>query len=195
MIFDRHTCGDPINWEYIDGKVCSGDNLYVQKIRNVKEPRTGTPQSSGYDLFIPELDKGFRKKFEELNGSPLPDNYNKITLSMFTSVLIPLGIKVNLPKGYDMKLVNRSGFTSRTGAIVGACLIDNDYQGEIILNLINPSNNWIDIKPNKSYCQAEIRRYYKPEMLFKEGEIYNEITKRNQNGFGHTDGEEENESQ
>lgn len=91
------------------------------KTRNVKSPNRGTSLSAGIDFYI-------------------PDDWNnglEYKMSPGKNILIPSGIKVKFPEEYALIAFNKSGIASKKGLIVGACVVDADYQGEIHINLIN----------------------------------------------------------
>ena len=130
------------------------NTLKMTKVRPVRDPVYSSDGAAGIDFFVPEDFKGHML---------VPGN----------DVLIPSGIKVNIPKGMCLLAVNKSGVASTEqaklhanmkikdtpqGLIVGACLIDCDYQGEIHLHLINYSAKNIYIGPNDKLVQF----VYKP---------------------------------
>lgn len=101
--------------------------MKITKIREVKTPTRGTECSAGLDFFVPA---GIRLCM-------LPGD----------DVLIPSGIKVEVPHGYALIAHNRSSMATSTRAmkyaglkgnpnstrgcvVVGACVVDEDYQGE-----------------------------------------------------------------
>ena len=88
------------------------------KIRPVKDPTRGTSKSAGIDLYIP---------FE----------ITTIELKPGESTLIPSGLKVDVPKNHVFVAMNKSGIATKKGLSVGACVIDEDYQGEIHIHLTN----------------------------------------------------------
>tara|TARA_Y100001938_G_scaffold110799_1_gene151489 strand:- start:2420 stop:2953 length:534 start_codon:yes stop_codon:yes gene_type:complete len=53
------------------------------------------------------------------------------------STVLPTGIKVEVPHGYMLEVKNRSGMAAKKNLIVGACVIDSGYSGEIFVNLHN----------------------------------------------------------
>jgi len=95
--------------------------IKYSKLRDVKSPSRGTTQSAGLDFYIPNDWNG---------GIPKP-------LLPGDRILIPSGIKVSLPTGHALIAFNKSGVATKTGLIVGACVVDEDYQGEIHLSMIN----------------------------------------------------------
>ena len=53
------------------------------------------------------------------------------------TVLFPTGIKVEIPKGYMLEIKNKSSVAAKKQLLVGACVIDSGYDGEIFINLHN----------------------------------------------------------
>jgi dUTP pyrophosphatase len=160
--------------------------MKYSKIRNVKSPNRGTSQSAGVDFYVPE---------DWNDGKPL-------ILKAGERALIPSGIKVNVPTGHALIAFNKSGVASKKGLIVGACVVDEDYQGEIHINVINTCqrdlNRWDDtvwtqdlgeatITPGEKLVQFILLPvlYASPEETEIE-ELYSEKTERGDGGFGST---------
>tara|TARA_Y100000992_G_C21110509_1_gene417069 strand:+ start:77 stop:520 length:444 start_codon:yes stop_codon:yes gene_type:complete len=110
--------------------------MKISKIRNVKTPRRGTDGSAGIDFFV-------------------PDDYPKdlCTVQPNERFFIPSGIKANVPTGYALIAFNKSGVALKKGLMVGACVVDSDYQGEIHLHLINTSHKSVTIEPGEKLTQ------------------------------------------
>lgn len=53
------------------------------------------------------------------------------------TVLFPTGIKVEIPKDYMLEIKNKSSVAAKKQLLVGACVIDSGYDGEIFVNLHN----------------------------------------------------------
>ena len=53
------------------------------------------------------------------------------------TVLFPTGIKVEVPKGYMLEIKNKSSVAAKKQLLVGACVIDSGYDGEVFINLHN----------------------------------------------------------
>jgi dUTP pyrophosphatase len=99
--------------------------------------------------------------------------------------LVPTGIFIELPHGYEMQIRPRSGMAVKQGI---TCLntpgtIDADYRGEIKIVLINLSQEEQVIHPGDRIAQMIIQKVDKVEWT-EVGEIA--ITERNAGGFGHT---------
>ena len=53
------------------------------------------------------------------------------------SRILPTGLKVEVPHGYMLEVKNRSGMAAKKSLVVGACVVDSGYSGEIFVNLHN----------------------------------------------------------
>ena len=99
--------------------------------------------------------------------------------------LIPTGLFVEIPTGYEIQIRPRSGLAIKQGI---TCLnspgtIDSDYRGEIKIILINLSSEEQVINPGDRIVQMIIQRTERAE--FEQVEFLNE-TERATGGFGHT---------
>ena len=146
------------------------------KIRDVKTPQRGTSQSAGIDFFIP-------------NDHPT-NNLNKcIFVQPGQSALIPSGIKAKVPQGYALVAMNKSGVATKKGLIVGACVVDEDYQGEIHLHVINASDKTVSLEPGEKLVQMLLISVFYDileEVNSEEDLFEGEQTDRGQGGFGST---------
>lgn len=108
-----------------------------------------------------------------------------VVLKPFERKLIPTGLYIELPDGYEAQIRPRSGLAIKSGITVlnSPGTIDADYRGEIKVILINLSNEDFTIKSGERICQMVIAKHEKAEFV----EV-NEIseTERGAGGFGHT---------
>ena len=107
------------------------------------------------------------------------------TLSPLERGLIPTGLFIELPQGYEVQVRPRSGLAIKQGI---TCLntpgtIDSDYRGEIKIILINLSNEEQVINPGDRIAQMVIQKVEKIKWDLVE---QLEVTERNAGGFGHT---------
>jgi dUTP pyrophosphatase len=107
------------------------------------------------------------------------------TLSPLERGLIPTGLFIELPEGYEVQMRPRSGLAIKQGI---TCLntpgtIDSDYRGEIKIILINLSNEEQVINPGDRIAQMVIQKVEKIKWNPVE---QLKITERNAGGFGHT---------
>jgi dUTP pyrophosphatase len=107
------------------------------------------------------------------------------TLQSLERALIPTGLFIELPDGYEAQIRPRSGLAIKQGI---TCLnspgtIDADYRGEIKIILINLSQQEQVIHPGDRIAQMVIQKVEKG--IWKEADEL-EVTVRNTGGFGHT---------
>lgn len=108
-----------------------------------------------------------------------------VTLAPLERALIPTGIFIELPEGYEAQVRARSGMAIRQGI---ACVnapgtIDSDYRGEIHAILVNLSAEQQTIHPGDRVAQLVVQQVEK--VVWQETEQL-EITERNNGGFGST---------
>lgn len=99
--------------------------------------------------------------------------------------LIPTGLYVELPQGYELQLRPRSGLALRQGIglVNSPGTIDADYRGEIGVIVINYGSDDVTIAPGDRICQAVLSRYTRVE--WQPTETLGD-TDRGTGGFGHT---------
>ena len=140
------------------------------KIRDVKTPTRGTSKSAGIDFYV-------------------PNDFKKCIVRPGDNLNIPSGIKANVPEGYALIAFNKSGVVLKKGLQAGACVVDEDYQGEIHINVINITSNETMIEPGEKLIQFLCLpiNYVSVELCKTEEELYEgTITERGEGGFGST---------
>ena len=139
--------------------------IKIVKRSNNPLPKYATEHSAGMDLYA-YLDK-------------------PIILEPLQRALIPTGLFIELPEGYEAQIRPRSGLAIKHGITVlnTPGTIDSDYRGEIKVILINLSNEPFEIKNGDRICQMIISKYEKAELIEVE-ELSD--TQRGSGGFGHT---------
>ena len=114
------------------------------------------------------------------SGNPLP-----VVLMPGQRTLVPTGLKVEIPDGYEMQLRPRSGLALRSGITLVNTpgTIDADYRGEIGVILINLSQEPFTINPGERICQAVVA-----PVVHIEWEEASDLTEseRGAGGFGHS---------
>ena len=143
--------------------------MKIAKIREVKTPTRGTPLSAGLDFYIPE------------------DYYQKNPIWPGQSVCIPSGIKADVPSGYALIAFNKSGVALKKCLDVGACVVDEDYQGEIHLHLTNVGKDKVFLEAGEKIVQFLLLpvNYADVEMVPEE-KLFEVETVRGDGGFGST---------
>ena len=101
--------------------------LKIARTHNMaKLPSRANPSDAGADVFYcPKQD---------------PYSFKHVDLDPGDSVVLPTGLKVEVPHGYMLEVKNRSGMAAKKSLVVGACVVDSGYSGEICVNLHNIGN-------------------------------------------------------
>ena len=144
--------------------------MNIQKTRNVKTPSRGTNLSAGLDFYVPE-------------------DFQETTIHTGESVLIPSGIRAHVPSGYALIAFNKSGVAAKKNLIVGACVIDETYTGEIHIDIKNVGSAAQVLNPGDKIIQLLCieMNYVSVEVAETEDELFADLeTERGAGGFGST---------
>ena len=141
--------------------------MKVQIINQSKHPlpQYATEQSAGVDL---------RANLDE-----------PVVLKPLERCLIPTGLFISVPKGFEAQVRPRSGLAIKhgIGVLNSPGTIDADYRGEIRVILVNLSSEAFTIQDGERIAQMVIARHEQVE--WEQVEILDE-TERGAGGFGHT---------
>ena len=108
-----------------------------------------------------------------------------ITLKSLERILIPTGLKVAIPEGYEIQVRPRSGLAIKHGITMlnTPGTVDSDYRGELKVIVVNLSNEAYTIEPNERIGQFVLNKIEQIEFIEVE-EL--DSTERGEGGFGHT---------
>ena len=128
-------------------------------------PRYATPLSAGMDV---------RANIDEA-----------VVLRPLERAMIPTGLSIQLPEGYEMQIRPRSGLAAKHGITVlnSPGTIDADYRGEIRVILVNLSNEEFRIEAGERIAQMVVARHEQVEWELAEELAESE---RGEGGFGST---------
>lgn len=161
--------------------------MRILKVRDVKTPTRGTSLSAGIDFYVPNDFKPFK-------------------LYRGEDLLIPSGIKACFNSGYMLMAAEKSGMSSSAKAkelrgmpisadsfasptVLGAKIVDADYQGEIHIHIINLGKYPIVIKPGMKLAQfilVPVMYDVIAEVESEEELFHGVTTERGKGGFGST---------
>lgn len=136
------------------------------------------------------------------SGNPLPyyatensagvdlraDISTPLTLAPMERMLVPTGLFIALPNGYEAQVRPRSGMALKNGITVlnSPGTIDADYRGEIGVILFNASNTPFKINPGDRIAQMVIAKYERVYWTPCDSQEELGETDRGSGGFGHT---------
>ncbi len=128
-------------------------------------PNYATPQSAGMDLRA--------------------NTTETIVIKPLQRVLVPTGLHIQLPQGYEAQIRPRSGLAIKhgIGLVNSPGTIDADYRGEIKIIVVNLSNEEFTLNPGERIAQMIISKYEKATLI--ECKFLDE-TERGEGGFGST---------
>lgn len=140
-------------------------NVQIVNLSGHPLPEYATPQSAGLDL---------RANL----GAPL-------TLAPLERVLVPTGLYIALPEGYEAQVRPRSGLALKHGITVlnSPGTVDADYRGELKVILVNLSNEPFVINDGERIAQMVVAKHEQVE--WQPVETLEE-TERGAGGFGHS---------
>lgn len=142
--------------------------MNIAIVRDVKSPERGTDYAAGIDFFV-------------------PNDFEPISLNPNQDVLIPSGIHADIPTGFALIAMNKSGVATKRKLIVGAEVCDEDYQGELHIHVINTGMDIVTIGPGEKIVQFVLLpvSYVKPNIVDIK-DLFGDTTQRGTGGFGST---------
>jgi len=162
---------------------------YVRVRGNVKPPERANPSDAGLDLFFNPEPTGF-----------LPNpNLDSVTIEPGECAVLGTGYRFGVPHGYMLEIKNRSGVAAKRSLIIGACVVDSGYDGEVFVNLHNVGKKPQTIEPGVKIAQAVMV----PVVAFRavetgSGDLYSwypiTISERGDGALGSTDHKVKNDA-
>ena len=113
--------------------------MYIEfyKVReSAPAPRRANPSDAGMDLAFS------------------PEDGEAITIEPGGCVICGTGLKFGVPHGYMLQIMNRSSVAAKRSLVVGACVVDAGYNGEVFINLHNIGQHSRVIEPGDRIAQA-----------------------------------------
>ena len=159
---------------------------YTRVRESAQAPERANPSDAGLDLFFNPEPTGLL---------PHPER-DAITIEPGTSAVIPTGFRFGVPHGYMLEIKNRSSVAAKRSLLVGACVVDSGYDGEVFVNLHNVGTETQVLAPKDKIAQAVMV----PVVHFRAlethtGDLYNwypiTISDRGDGALGSTDKSEE----
>jgi len=141
--------------------------MKISKTKDVKTPTRGTSKSAGLDFYV-------------------PNEFESTTVKPGQAVRVGSGIRAEVPTGCALIAFNKSGI-ALSGLQVGACVVDEDYQGEINLHLFNVSDKDIIVNPGQKLTQFILLNVNYPEVEVVDDSVLHIImTERGAGAFSST---------
>lgn len=161
-------------------------NIKAKRLSDTaKLPTYGSEKAACADIYCDlrvdkciELNPDADFKHMEVNT----DHFEQVYVSPHETVKIPTGWAFQPESGYMLQLLQRSGLASKGLICVGG-ILDNDYVGEVVVILLNTTDDYIKINNGDRIAQMALRKYDQADF-----EIIDELdsTERGDSGFGST---------
>jgi len=148
---------------------------YARTRPDAHDPERANPSDAGLDVFYSPLHKG-----------------QAVSVNPGESRIIPTGLRFGIPHGYMLEVKNRSSVASKRSLLVGACVIDSGYDGEVFINLHNVGKSPQFLESGDKIAQVVMV----PVVNFRavqstSGDLYRDsitISDRGDGALGSTDG-------
>tara|TARA_Y100001938_G_scaffold139199_1_gene205734 strand:+ start:4728 stop:5216 length:489 start_codon:yes stop_codon:yes gene_type:complete len=134
---------------------------------NVVPPTRANPSDAGLDIYFSPVE--------------VP---TEVTIEPGSTALLGTGLRFGVPHGYMLQVMNRSSVASKRQLLVGACVIDSGYDGEVFINLHNVGTKaqvikrgdkiaqivMVPIVPFRAYCRHDGGLYDYPITMSDRGD-------------------------
>tara|TARA_E500000305_G_scaffold68669_1_gene54736 strand:+ start:5997 stop:6461 length:465 start_codon:yes stop_codon:yes gene_type:complete len=111
---------------------------YYRVHDDARPPTRSNPSDAGLDVYY----------------SPNHDINLPVEIGSGESQILSTGLKFGVPHGYMLEVKNRSGVAAKQSLLVGACVIDSGYDGEVFINLHNVGKTPQTIEPGDKIAQV-----------------------------------------
>jgi len=136
---------------------------------NAKMPVRAHATDAGMDLFFS------------------PEDGKALALEPSMSYLLQTGLKIQVPENYVLEIKNKSGIATKKQLVVGACVVDSGYDGEVFVNLHNIGFQIQILEPGQKIAQAVLMPVLLPELVeIFEDSVYETVTPRGSGALGST---------
>ena len=147
---------------------------YTKTREAAHSPQRANPSDAGLDVFYSPI--------AQHEIIPVPPN---------ETALVPTGLRFGVPHGYMLEVKNRSSVAAKLNLLVGACVIDSGYDGEVFINVHNVGRDTRVIQDGDKIAQLVMMPvvHFQPQEN-TEGTLYEypkTISNRGTGALGSTD--------
>ena len=121
-------------------KCLVGSRMIIEYARtrpDAHEPQRANPSDAGLDVFYSPEHEG-----------------QAVAVNPGESRIVPTGLRFGIPHGYMLEVKNRSSVAAKQSLLVGACVVDSGYDGEVFINLHNVGKQPQFIRPGDKIAQV-----------------------------------------
>lgn len=160
-----------------------GKIYYIERFGITTVLTKGTEEASGYDLrmFYGTADYYGTKNIKEIRN--IHPKIDHIIIYPYCRVVVPTGIKLELPKDVEAVIRPRSGMSSKEGLMCVLGTIDSDYRGELGVILYNTTDSFKSIEVGQRIAQLVFQKKQSITLIETNNLTH---TSRGEKGFGST---------
>jgi len=146
------------------------EKIKIYRLRKeAKMPQRAHASDAGMDLFF------------------APEDGESIVVQPGQSKILGTGLKISVPTGHMLQIMNKSGVASKRQLVTGACVVDRGYNGEVFVNLQNIGKHPQTILPGTKLAQGVFIPVIMPIMVeIEEDRVYSRRTERGAGALGST---------
>ena len=116
-----------------------------------------------------------------------PEDGESVVVMPGQSKILGTGLKISVPTGHMLQIMNKSGVASKRQLVTGACVVDRGYNGEVFVNLQNIGPRPQTILPGTKVAQGVFIPISAPIMVeINEDKVYSRKTDRGDGALGST---------
>jgi len=150
--------------------------LEYKRLRpDVRPPERANPSDAGLDVYF----------------CPADPTTSVVRVPSGQGAVLQTGLKFGVPHGYMLEVKNRSSIAAKRSLLVGACVIDSGYDGEVFINLNNVGEETQFIAPGEKIAQLVLVPVVHFRAVETSGELYDwypiTISDRGEGALGSTD--------
>lgn len=142
---------------------------------DVRPPVRANPSDAGLDVFF----------------CPPDPTVSAVRIAPNQSIVLPTGLRFGVPHGYMLEVKNRSSVAAKRSLIVGACVVDSGYDGEVFINLHNVGSEDQHVMAWDKIAQVVLVPVIHFRALETNGDLYDwypiTISNRGDGALGSTD--------
>ncbi len=126
-------------------------------------------------------------KFNNVKFTTLCDD-SGIVMASGMRVIIPTGLKFDIPHGYHLKLYLRSSAGMSKGLVIpnGLGIIDTDYVGQVYIGVYNPTDDIVMVSHKERIAQIEVCKSHSWDVLIEQTDVEPELRGNRIGGIGST---------
>jgi len=115
-----------------------------------------------------------------------PEEPKTVWVAPGQNLLLGTGLQIEVPEGYMLEIKNKGGIAAKQNLLVGACVVDRGFTGEIFVDIHNVGERTKAFSPGDKIAQGVFVKVEYNTNFIQSGAIYDEDTTRGSGSLGST---------